>query len=215
MELVIGNKNYSSWSMRPWMLLTVNGMEFKERRLPLFTAHFYQQIAQYSPAGTVPALHDGDIKVWDSLAICEYINEQYLQGKAWPKDPSQRAKARAVSCQMHSGFNAIRNELPMNCRALRRVTKSEALEKDITRLQALWEALLAEHAGPWLFGEFSIADAMYAPVASRFHTYGIELSSQCQGYVDHWLTHPAMQSWYRAAHQETEIVEEDEAGEPR
>lgn len=217
MQLIIGNKNYSSWSLRAWLMLKHYHVDFSETLLALRTDTFKDSIAQYSPAGKVPVLIDGETSVWDSLAICEYINEQYLDGKGWPTEAKNRALARAICCEMHAGFFALRNELPMNCRGLRSVNISPAAQQDIQRLDTLWTQLRQQHAdkGPWLFGEFSIADAFYAPVALRFYTYGVQLSSQSQSYVKQCLAHPAVKAWVEAATQETMVLAEEEKGTPR
>lgn len=216
MELLIGNKNYSSWSLRGWWMLKAFKLPFKEIQLSLFTPEFYTAIAKCSPASKVPVLIDGDITVWDSLAICEYVSETYLQDKGWPENPAHRATARAVSCQMHAEFSALRQELPMNCKAKRRVTLSPAAQKDVASIEQLWSHLRAQHSdkGPWLFGALSIADIMYAPVALRFITYGINLNPVAQTYLETLYQQPDIQAWIAAAQLETDVVEEDEAGEP-
>ena len=215
MELIIGNKNYSSWSLRGWLILKAFDLPFSEKKLSLFTESFYQELEHVTPVAKVPVLVDGDIKVWDSLAICEYVNEQYLEGKGWPVDPSQRAVARAVVAEMHSGFSALRNEMPMNCRARRTIELSEQAYNDIHRMDQLWRSCLAQSGGPWLFGEFSIADVFYAPAALRFRTYDIELSECSTEYLQNILNHPALLAWLEGALQETEVVAEDEAGVDR
>ncbi|MCV6589493.1 MAG: glutathione S-transferase family protein [Marinobacterium sp.] len=222
MELIIGDKNYSSWSLRGWMMLAAWQLPFNERKLPLLTDAFYEELEQYNAAAKVPILVDGDVTVWDSLAICEYISEQHLQGRGWPEPPAARAQARAVAAEMHSGFSGVRGEMPMNCRAKRRITLSEQARKDIQRIDQLWQQLRQQYAaqGPWLFGQFSIADVMFAPVVFRFSTYlpysdsGIALSELSQQYADNMTRHPAMQQWLHDALKENTTVEEDEAGEP-
>ena len=214
MELIIGNKNYSSWSLRAWLMLKACGVEFEERRLALFTPEFAEQIKDLSPTGKVPVLIDGEVKVWDSLAICEYINDTRLSGQAWPQEAAKRAKARAISCEMHSGFMALREELPMNCRARRQVDLSTQVLRDVWRIDLMWQELLYEHqdTGPWLFGELSIADIMFAPVALRFHTYGCAISPLSRAYVDRVLEHPAVAEWIAASMEETEVIAEEEVG---
>ncbi|SFG46781.1 glutathione S-transferase family protein [Neptunomonas qingdaonensis] len=216
MELIIGNKNYSSWSLRAWFMLKAFDLPFTETRLALFEPDFYSSLANYSPAGKVPVLIDTDITVWDSLAICEYINETYLSHKGWPADVADRALARAISCEMHSGFFGLRHELPMNCRATRAVTPTDAALKDIARIDAIWTELLQKNSGngPWLFGDISIADMMFAPVTLRFHTYNVEVSKQSRTYVETVLAHPAIQAWVAAAKLESETITEEEVGEP-
>ncbi|MAY41432.1 MULTISPECIES: glutathione S-transferase family protein [unclassified Neptuniibacter] len=228
MELIIGNKNYSSWSLRGWLILKAFDLPFSEKKLSLFTESFYQELEQVTPVAKVPVLVDGDIKVWDSLAICEYVNEQYLEGKGWPVDPSQRAVARAVVAEMHSGFSALRNEMPMNCRANRSLELSDGALNDVSRIDKLWQHCLQQRSNnlssvrqndsdnhDWLFGQFSIVDVFYAPVALRFQTYGIELSDVSRAYQARVLNHPAIQDWINDALQETEVVAEDEAGVER
>jgi glutathione S-transferase len=215
MKLVIGNKNYSSWSLRPWLLIAQNDLPFEEVRIPLDQPDTKETILQYSAAGKVPVLMDGDVTAWDSLAICEYVSEQHLEGRGWPADKAARAEARAISAEMHSGFPAIRGQMPMNCRATgRKVPMTPELEKEIARVDRLWSDCRARYSagGPWLFGEFSIADCMFAPVTSRFVTYGVSLSDLARAYQRQVLNSAAMQDWIRAGREETEIVEADEAG---
>lgn len=215
MKLIIGNKNYSSWSLRPWLMLKVFGIDFVEQQISLFSEGYKQSLLSINPAGTVPYLIDDDVEVADSLAICEYLNETYLQGAAWPKQIQARAQARSVCAEMHSGFFAIRNQLPMNCRASnRRVTQTEELQHEITRVDQLWRALLSQYSerGPWLFGEFSIADCFYAPVALRFNTYGCHLSDESLEYVKRILQHPDIQQWMDSAKQEEAVIEMAELG---
>ncbi|WP_105167715.1 glutathione S-transferase family protein [Pseudoalteromonas sp. T1lg23B] len=215
MQLYIGNKNYSSWSLRAWLMLEKNEITFEEIKLPLDTPAFYEALKDVTPSLKVPSIIDNDIHVWDSLAICEYINDVYLSGRAWPESVSQKAKARAVASEMHSGFSALRNEMPMNIRAKRSLTMSEACKKDIARVEQIWAEQMTQYAdaGGWLFGRWSIADAMFAPVVMRFQTYGIAVSSQASLYMDKVLSCPVLAKWINEALQETEIVEIDEAGE--
>lgn len=215
MKLVIGNKNYSTWSLRPWLLMTHFSVNFTEQLESLAPEKLSERLAQYSDSKKVPVLINKELSVWDSLAICEYVNEQCLAGRGWPKDPAQRAIARSVSAQMHSGFGAIRNEMPMNIRAKRRVELSEEAKNEINQMQLLWHRLLQNSGGPWLFGEFSIADCMYIPVILRFETYGISLLPSTMQYRDTVFTNEAVKQWVDAALQETEVVVVDEAGEER
>ncbi len=209
LKLVIGNKNYSTWSLRPWLLLTHFDVDFEEVNVSLNAAGLADRLGQFSPTRRVPVLVDGETTVWDSLAICEYVNEKYLDGRGWPQSLPQRARARAISAEMHAGFGAVRSALPMNIRARRRISITEDTRRDIARIESIW----SERDGPWLCGEFSIADCMYAPVAMRFPTYNIELTPAAQAYAEQLRALPAMQRWVEAALAETEIVEEDEAGE--
>lgn len=212
MQLYIGNKNYSSWSLRPWLLLKKFNVNFDEVKLDLATPEFYQQLVKISPACKVPTLVDDKLVVWDSLAICEYINEAYLSGRAWPNDSFARAKARALSSEMHAGFAALRNEMPMNIRAKRIVNLSADAKKDIQRVCDIWTEQLFEYDG-WLFGEWSIADAMFAPVVHRFITYGIDVNKDVQAYMTRTLACDAMQKWISEAMIETAFVSVGEAGE--
>jgi glutathione S-transferase len=207
--LVIGNRNYSSWSLRPWLLLRQHGVAFDELRIPLDTPAFARDIGAWSPSRTVPALRHGAVTVWDSLAICEYVSETFLDGGGWPRDAEARAVARSASAEMHSGFRALRSALPLNCRRRTRGTPIAAdVAQDIARVFALWNDCRARFGGTgrFLFGDFSIADAMYAPVALRFLTYGIGLDPPAQAYVDALLGLDALQEWLRDARAESETL---------
>lgn len=215
LTLVIGNKNYSSWSLRAWLFLKQVGVPFTEVRIPLFTKTTQTQLAKYSPSGLVPILIAGETTIWDSLAICEYIAETHQQG--WPEQPIARAQARSVAAEMHSGFKALRSEMPMNCRARRvGVTPSTACHANIQRILSVWQSCCQTYGGegPWLFGKFSIADVMYAPLASRFVTYGVSLPQIAQDYINTIFEHPGMQEWIKAAEVEPEIIQESERGQP-
>ena len=216
MQLYIGNKNYSSWSLRAWLMLAKSDVSFEEVQLELDTEHFYQALESVTPTLKVPTLVDGNITVWDSLAICEYINETYLNGTGWPQEPATRAKARALACEMHSGFMALRNEMPMNIRAKRAIELTLAAKKDIARIDAIFsqcmQATNSIDSGGWLFGQWSIADMMFAPVVLRLVTYGIEMSAPSQAYMKHVRACPDLNRWIDAALQETQIVAIDEAG---
>lgn len=215
MKLVIGNKNYSSWSLRPWLLLRHFDLPFTETRVSLYRDDYKVELLRYSAAGKVPVLYDGTLVIWDSLAICEYLNEKYLAGRGWPQDPSLRAEARSCSAEMHAGFAMLRQQMPMNCRASgRQVAITPALQGDIQRLDQMWAGLRHRfhRQGPWLFGDFSIADCMFAPVAFRFATYNVVLSAPSLDYRKHLLAHPAVQEWAAAAAAETEIIQEEEVG---
>ena len=214
-RLVIGNKNYSSWSLRAWLCLRKCNVEFEEVLIPLDTSEFAARIGEYSPTGRVPVLSHEGRDVWDSLAICEYLNEVFADGDLWPKDIESRSLGRSMVAEMHSGFMSLRSEMPMNCRAVdRRVPINESLTADIDRLCSLWTTALTGHAhsGPWLLGEFSIADAMFAPVVIRFRNYGVQLPAVVQAYCDHLLADEDMQAWVEQALLESWIVEADEAG---
>jgi len=215
MQLIIGNKNYSSWSLRGWLALKAFNLPFEEIKLALFSDTFHSELAKYSPAGKVPVLVDGDLSVWDSLSICEYLNENYLDGKGWPADTKKRAVARSVVADMHSGLFGIRTEMPMNCRARRQIVLTDVAKKEVASLDVLWTKLRAENAqhGDYLFGEFSLADAFFAPVMFRFKTYGIALSAVASDYQTTMLAHRAMQEWLADALIETDVIDADEAGE--
>jgi glutathione S-transferase len=212
--LVIGNKNYSSWSLRAWLFLRQNGVAFREQSVSLFTEDWRRRILELSPSGRVPALRDGDVRVWDSLAICEHVAERD-RVEGWPRGWVARGHARSIAAEMHSGFAALRQQMPMNCRAAgRSVTPDDAARRDILRVQAIWTECRERWgaAGPWLFGEFTIADAFYAPVASRFATYDVPLEPVPAAYRDTVLGSAAYREWTAAARLETEVIEEDEAG---
>jgi len=213
--LVIGNKNYSSWSLRPWLLLRHHGIAFAEEWLPLDTPEFHARIGQWSPTRRVPVLHDDGLVVWDSLAICEYVNDKWLDGKGWPGELSARAVARCAAAEMHSGFASLRGQLPMNVR--RQPTAphwDEAVDRDVQRVLELWRGLRAGFGagGPFLFGAgFGIVDAMFAPVCVRFRGYGVVVDSVARDYMAAIFALPAMREWEQAALAETPRVAADEA----
>ncbi|MFK7863065.1 MAG: glutathione S-transferase family protein [Pseudohongiellaceae bacterium] len=213
MQLVIGSKNYSSWSMRPWMLLSHFDLDFKEVKVALFKEGYKRELAKYSPTGKVPVLLDGGIEIWDSLAICEYVSEQYLGGAGWPQNLLARARCRAVSAEMHSSFTSIRTELPMNCRAKRKLAISSSVKKEIARIDEIWAGSIESSGGPYLFGEFSIADCMYAPIVSRFETYNVNVSVEAQQYSRAIIAHPSFKAWMQAAAGESEVIQIGEVGE--
>jgi len=201
MLLVIGNKNYSSWSLRPWIAMKVLKLDFQEKRIPLYGPGAKEEILKHSPAGKVPCLIDGSTRIWDSLAILEYLAEKHPQ--LWPSERAQRATARSISAEMHSGFPNLRNHMSMNVRK-RFPGKGHTPEVDseIARIQAIW----ATAKKPFLFGEFGAADAMYAPVVLRFRTYEVELSPACRAYSEAVLALPAMREWIEAAEREPEAI---------
>jgi glutathione S-transferase len=197
LRLVIGNKNYSSWSMRPWVLLTQTGIAFEESQIWLAEPDTALNIARHSPSGTVPVLIDtggaDEIRVWDSLAIAEYLAEKFPDKQLWPVDAALRARARSVSAEMHSGFTALRSHMPMNIRN-RYPGKgmNPEVAGDIARLQALWSECVEGSGGPFLFGKFCIADAMFAPVVFRLQTYAVAMQGDAATYVQHMLAAPAL-----------------------
>lgn len=214
--LVIGNKNYSSWSLRPWLLMKEAGIEFDEHRIVLDTPTTAQEIAEFSAAGRVPILKIGDETIWDSLAICETVAERWPEKQLWPEDPTERASARSISAEMHAGFPHLRACMPMNCRAMgRKVHLPDELGRDIDRVIAIWSECHQHYGdrGGWLFGEFSVADAMFAPVVLRMRTYGINLPESALHYPRRLLESAAMQDWLAAAECEIEVIDADEKGQ--
>ncbi len=207
--LVIGNRNYSSWSLRPWLFMKHNAIAFEEVCVPLYQAGSKERLLQYSPSGKVPVLIEGETCVWDSLAILEYLAEAHPSTRGWPADPIARATARSVCAEMHSGFPALRRHLSMNVRKVfaPRAWPAEVGE-EIERIQSLWQSCRERHGtgGPFLFGRFSAADAMYAPVVWRFTGYSVSLSPLARAYCDAMLALPPMQEWRAAARAETETL---------
>ncbi len=198
LTLVIGNKNYSSWSMRPWLALAHHKVPFDEIVINLYGDDTKRRILEYSPAGKVPILKDGQLSVWESLAILEYLADKFPQLKLWPADPQARAHARAVSTEMHSGFQALRQATPMNLKRVpRAIELSDAVKADVARIEAIWNDCRMRYGkeGHFLFGDFSIADCMYAPVATRFRTYDIPVGLVASAYVDTIHTLPAFERW--------------------
>lgn len=211
--LIIGNKNYSSWSLRPWVFMKQNQMAFTEKRIILSAETTEEELSQYSSGFKVPILQDGDLLIWDSLSILEYLSETYLQSKGWPKNAEARAMARSVSAEMHSSFYALKKELPMNCRKqFKNIKLSSAALQGVERITALWQTCRTKFGkdGEWLFGEYTIADAMFAPVALRFAGYDISLGDGESAYVQSVLKQPAIVEWIAAGKAETEIIPEDE-----
>lgn len=212
--LIIGNKNYSSWSLRPWLLMRQAGIAFDEVRLPLDTPEFRERAPRYSPTGRVPVLHEGELVVWDSLAICEYVNERWLGGSGWPASIEARAVARAAAAEMHSGFSHLRAQLPMNCRRRPGERHWDAdAERDINRVMGLWRDLRTRFGagGDFLCGSFGIVDAMFAPVCIRFRGYGVPLDETARAYCQAISSLPAFIEWDKAALAENERVASDEA----
>ena len=212
LTLVIGNRNYSSWSLRPWLAMKQAGLAFDEVKISLRQPGTSARILQYSPSGRVPCLLDGALTVWDSLAICEYVSEQYCGGSLWPRDVGDRARARSVAAEMHSGFGALRTHMSMDIRGRYPEQGAAALARpdvaaDVARIRALWSECLAASGGPFLFGGFSIADAFFAPVVTRFRTYAVPLAAPLARYADAVLALPAMQQWMADAAAEPETVD--------
>jgi glutathione S-transferase len=211
LKLVIGNKNYSSWSMRPWLALRANDIPFEEVFVPLYTGEAdKRRLLSFTPSGKVPALIDGDVTVWDSLAIIEYLAERFPEKRLWPQDPVGRAHARSISAEMHSGFAALRNECGMNLhRPVRAIALSDDARANIARIAQIWIECRARHGkpGPFLFGAFGAADAMFAPVVHRFRTYAIQVMPEVQAYMDTMMSLPAFAEWTRAGLAETLVIE--------
>lgn len=213
LTLVVGNKNYSSWSMRPWLVLKKSGAAFEEIVIPLDRPETRAEIFKHSPSGFVPTLKDDELTIWESLAICEYLAEKLPDASLWPKDPSARAIARSVSNEMHSGFSALRTNMPMNVRGnLPGKGRAPGVQEDINRISAIWRDCRTRFGqnGPYLFGAFSIADAMYAPVASRFVTYQVDLDADAKAYVNTLWSDPAMAAWVEGARREPWVIEKSE-----
>jgi glutathione S-transferase len=214
LTLVIGNKNYSSWSMRPWLALRANHIAFDEVFIPLYTgAADKKRILGFTHSGKVPALIDGDVTIWDSLAIIEYLAEKFPQARLWPEDRARRAHARSISAEMHSGFAALRNECGMNLhRPVGAIALSADARDNVARIQQIWIECRERYAefGPFLFGAFGGADAMFAPVVHRFRTYAIEVRPEARHYMDTMMSLPAFQEWTRAGLAETLVIEKFE-----
>jgi glutathione S-transferase len=211
LKLVIGNKNYSSWSMRPWLALRANDIAFEEIFIPLYTgAADKQRILDFTHSGKVPALIDGDVTIWDSLAIIEYVAERFPEARLWPEERASRAHARSISAEMHSGFMALRNECGMNLhRPIRAVALSADARANVARIQEIWTECRERYGklGPFLFGKFGAADAMFAPVVHRLRTYAIAVEPAAQAYMETMMALPAFQEWTRAGLAETHVIE--------
>jgi glutathione S-transferase len=215
-KLIIGNKNYSSWSLRAWLILSEAGIAFEEHRIALDTPATATELKKSAPAGRVPVLILDGHAVWDSMAIAETVAERWPDRQLWPDDAYARAHARSISAEMHSGFTKLREALPMNCRAMgRKVPLPDALAAEIDRVFEIWSD--CQHCfgseGDWLFGRFSIADAMFAPVVLRFRTYGINLPQSASVYPGRLLESKPLQKWLLAAESETEVIQREEIGQ--
>jgi glutathione S-transferase len=212
LTLYVGNKNYSSWSFRPWIAMEAAGVPFKDVVIPFDFAAGNPEFRKISPTGRVPVLHHGEVRVWESLAIIEYVAELFPEAGIWPKDRAARAEARAISMEMLSGFRALRGACPMNIRrAPGEIDLPEGVSDDVARIEAIWKAALARSGGPFLYGGFSAADAMYAPVVNRFEIYRLTKDETVLAYMARVKAHPAWQKWQAAALAEPWIVPEDEA----
>jgi glutathione S-transferase len=215
LHLIIGNKNYSSWSFRPWLAMKVAGIAFQETVISLEASDFKARITKLSGAGRVPVLIDGDVRVWESLAILEYLAEKFPAAGLWPKDAGARAHARAIASEMHAGFVPVRQRLPMNvARPVRRRVLDDGAAKDVTRIAAIWSECRAKFGGPFLFGPFGAADAMYAPIVWRFHTYAVEAGAPARAYMQAMMALPAWSEWRTAARGEPWVLPHDEVDWP-
>lgn len=218
LKLVIGNKNYSSWSLRPWIAMKVAGIAFEEEVISLSATDFKTRLSKVSGTGKVPALVDGDVHVWESLAILEYLAEQYPHAGLWPADPAPRALARAIAAEMHAGFSPLRRHLPMNMwRPVRPRQLTPEVKANVRRVEEIWIDCRARYGtgGPFLFGPFGAADAMYAPVVARFHTYAVEVAEAARKYMDAVTALPAWAEWRAAALAEPWVLPEDEVDWPQ
>jgi len=217
LRLIIGNKNYSSWSLRPWIAMKTAGIAFEETVISLEASDFKAHIIALSGAGKVPVLLDGDVRVWESLAILEYLAEKFPDAGLWPAQEHARAHARAVAAEMHAGFLPLRRDLPMN---VRRPVKPRPLDDgagaDVARIETIWKECRAQFGagGPFLYGRFGAADAMYAPVVWRFHTYAVEVNAATRAYMDAVLALPASREWYEAGRREPWVLPHDEVDWP-
>jgi len=220
LRLLIGNKNYSSWSLRPWLAMKATGIAFEETLVPLDTPEFRAKVSGLSGGegrGSVPVLMDGEIRVWESLAIVEYLAEKFPQAGLWPARAEARAYARAISAEMHSGFQPLRRHLPMNIRRpVRQRALDDAVRADVARIAAIWSECRARFGagGAFLFGGFGAADAMYAPVVWRFHTYAVEVGATARDYMRAVIALPASTEWREAARRESWVLEHDEVDWP-
>jgi glutathione S-transferase len=217
LTLVIGNKNYSSWSLRPWIAMKVAGLAFDERLIPLYEPGSRERILSYSPAGKVPILIDGQRRIWESLAILEYLAEAFPAARLWPADAGARAHARAIAAEMHAGFAALRRACPMNLWLPPRPRpQGEDVMADVARIEAMWRDCRARYGrdGPFLFGAFGAADAMYAPVVARFHHYGLPVGADTRAYMEAVMALPAWHAWREAALQEPWIMRHNEPDWP-
>jgi glutathione S-transferase len=215
LHLVIGNKNYSSWSFRPWIGMKTAGLAFEETVISLEAKDFKTRVTALSGAGKVPVLCDGEVRVWESLAILEYAAETFPAARLWPQSAAARAHARAVASEMHAGFQPLRRQLPMNMwRPVKARTLDAEASANVARIDEIFRECLMKYGGPFLFGGFGAADAMYAPVVSRFHTYAVEVSAAARSYMNAVRALPAWREWRAAALQEPWVLPHDEVDWP-
>jgi glutathione S-transferase len=218
LTLVIGNKNYSSWSMRPWIALKAAGIAFEEMMIPLDLPDTKPRIHKISGAGKVPILIDGEMTIWESLAILEYLAERFPQAHLWPADPAARAHARSAATEMHGGFGALREHCPMNLwRPVEKLALTPEVERDVARITALWRETRKAYgqSGPFLYGGFTAADAMFAPVATRLHTYDIACDEVSRAYIDAVHASPAFKAWRDGALAEEQVIQASELDWPK
>jgi glutathione S-transferase len=218
LRLVIGNKNYSSWSLRPWFAMKVAGIPFEETVISLNDPDFKPTLLRLTPAGKVPVLIDDDVHVWESIAILEYLADRFPQRALWPADPRARAHARAIAAEMHAGFMPLRRTCPMNLwRPVKARELSDDAKANVARIDAMWSECRTRFggAGPFLFGTFTAADAMYAPVVARFHTYAVAVSGAARAYMQAIMDSPAWAQWRSAALKEPWVLPEDEPDWPQ
>jgi glutathione S-transferase len=217
LRLIIGNKNYSSWSFRPWLAMKVAGITFEESLISLEASDFKARVTAVSPAGRVPVLIDGDVVIWESLAILEYLADKFPAAGLWPRDAAARAHARAAASEMHAGFQPLRRLLPMNMwRPVKARALDDAAKADVVRIEAIWNSCRTKFGvgGAFLYGAFGAADAMYAPVVSRLHTYGVEVGAMAQAYMRAMMALPAWSEWRDAARREPWVLPHDEVDWP-
>jgi glutathione S-transferase len=217
LKLIIGNKNYSSWSLRPWIAMKVAGIAFDEEVISLSATDFKARVSKVSGTGKVPTLIDGDVHVWESLAVIEYLAEKYPHARLWPADPVPRALARAIAAEMHAGFAALRRHLPMNMwRPVMARQLTPEVQANVRRVEEMWTDCRTRYGagGGFLFGSFGAADAMYAPVVSRLHTYAVEVGDVARAYMDAVMALPAWREWRAAALAEPWVLPEDEVDWP-